>query len=281
MRKLTTTGVHPGWKLPAHVIMILFTILTIAPLVWMIYTAFKPHSMIIRDYFSFPTSLYVTNFTEAWKRGNLGLYFFNSIFYSGVATALTTFIALAAGYALGKFNYRISGLFYALYLMGLLITLQSLIVPLFIMELKIGIENTRLGVILPYVAFGLPFGVFLARTYMKDIPDSMEEAAIMDGAGYITIFLRVILPIATPVAATILIFSFLANWNEFMMIFILTSKETLRSLTVGIHAFAGGQTRNYGLQFAALVIGTIPMIVFYIFFNKQLAKGFAAGAIKG
>jgi raffinose/stachyose/melibiose transport system permease protein len=154
------------------------------------------------------------------------------------------------------------------------------LVPLFIMETKLGIDDTRLGVILPYVAFGLPFLIYLATSYIRGIPDSLEEAAVIDGASYLRIFKDIIIPVATPVAATMLIFSFVSNWNEFVLVLTLTSKDTLRSLPVGVLAFAGGKTRNYGLQFAALVIATLPMILFYVCFHDQLAKGFSAGALK-
>ncbi len=268
------------WKLIAYVVMVFFTILTIGPLVWLLYSAFKPHIDIIHNIFAFPKAFYLDNFVQAWKLGRLGIYILNSIFYSVVATSVTTFLALAAGYAFAKFKYKISGFFYFFFIMGLLITVHSVLVPLFIMETKLRIDDTRLGVLLPYVAFGLPMLIYLATAYIKGIPDSLEEAAVIDGAGYLTIFRTVIVPMAAPVTATMIIFSFLANWNEFVFVLTLTSKTTLRSLPVGVNAFAAGLTRNYGVQFAALVIATAPMIIFYLLFHSQLARGFAAGALK-
>jgi raffinose/stachyose/melibiose transport system permease protein len=268
------------WKLIAYVVMVLFTILTIGPLIWLLYSAFKPHIDIIHNIFAFPKSFYIDNFVRAWKLGRLGIYILNSIFYSVVATSVTTFLALAAGYAFAKFKYKISGFFYFFFIMGLLITVHSVLVPLFVMETKLRIDDTRLGVLLPYVAFGLPMLIYLATAYIKGIPDSLEEAAVIDGAGYLTIFRTVIIPMAAPVTATMIIFSFLGNWNEFVFVLTLTSKTTLRSLPVGVNAFAAGQTRNYGVQFAALVIATAPMIIFYLLFHRQLARGFAAGALK-
>lgn len=261
--------------------MITFTVLTIAPLVWMTYTSLKPHQEIVRSFFSLPTSIHVENYVGAWERAQLGILFINSIIYTVTSTAVVTLFALAAGYALGKFRFKISTFVYAFFIMGLLVTPHSVLVPLYIMETRINIDNTRLGVILPYIAFGLPFLVYLATTYIEKIPDSLEQAALIDGAGYMQIFYRIILPIARPVAATMIIFAFIQTWNEFVFVFVLTSDTELRSLPVGINAFAAGRSRNYGLQFAALVIGTMPMIIFYLFFHEQIAKGFAGGAIKG
>ena len=268
------------WKAAAYIIMVLFTILTVGPLVWLMYSSLKPHAEIVRSIFTPPARIYFQNYTMAWRLASLGVLMMNSIFYSIVATAVTTLLALAAGYGFAKFRYRISGFFYFFFIMGLLITVHSVLVPLFVMETKLHIDDTRIGVILPYVAFGLPFLVYLATSYIKGIPDSLQEAAVIDGASYLRIFKDIIVPVATPIAATMLIFSFLSNWNELVFVLTLTSKESLRSLPVGVLAFAGGKTRNYGLQFATLVIATVPMILFYISFHDQLARGFSAGALK-
>jgi len=275
MKKTITLG-----KVLSYLLMITFTLLTIIPLTWMILSAFKPHALIVRHPLAPPMTWYVQNFVLAWTQGHLGIYFINSTIYSLVATFFTVLFAMSSGYALSKFHYKSSRFVSLLYTLGLLITVHSVIVPLFIMETKLGLSNTRLGVILPYIAFGLPFQVFLATTYIKGIPDAMQESAIIDGANYIQIFLRIITPVATPIISTMFIYTFLGNWNEFILVLTLTSDLTVRSLPVGINSFAGGMSRDYGLQFAALVIGTVPMIIFYLIFKDKIAQGFAAGALK-
>jgi len=269
-----------GWKVAAYLIMVFFAFLTVAPLMWLAYSSFKPHAEIVRNVFSLPTSFYYKNYTEAWRLAHFSLLIPNSVFYSTVATAATVLLALMAGYGLAKFGFRISAAVYVFFTMGLLVTVHSVLVPLFLMETRLAIANTRIGVLLPYVAFGLPFMVYMATSYIKGIPDSLQEAARIDGASYLSIFRAIIVPMATPVAATMLIYSFLCNWNEFILLLTLTSRESIRSLPVGLLSFASGRTQNYGLQFAALVIATAPMIVFYVLFHNQLAKGFAAGALK-
>ncbi len=270
-----------GWRVFAYIVMVFFTLLTIGPLFWLFYSSLKPHQDIIQNIFSFPKTLFFENYTEAWRLGKLGIYSMNSIIYTAIATGATTMLALMTGYGFAKFGYdKLTGFFYKFFILGMLITAHSVLVPLFLLEVKLNIDDTRIGVILPYIAFGLPFLIYLATSYIKGIPSALEEAALIDGANYGQIFRMVILPMAVPVTATMIIYNFLGNWNEFIFVFILTSKTALRSLPVGINAFAGGMSRNYGLQFAALVIGTIPMIVFYLFFHKQLKKGFSAGAVK-
>lgn len=280
-----TIGVSKGrdavlWKTFSAFFMVFFTLLTLAPLIWLLYSSLKPHPDIVRNVFSLPRELFFGNYTRAWTIGDLGLYTVNSIFYTVVSTVITVFLALAAGYGLGKFGFKISGYLYTFFVMGLLVTAHSVLVPLFILETNLGIDDTRLGVLIPYVGFGLPFMVYLATSFIRGIPDSLEEAALIDGAGYLTIFWHVICPVSLPVVATMTIFSFVANWNEFVFVFVLTTRQALRSLPVGVNAFAGGQSRDFGLLFAALVIATLPMILFYVVFHKQLKRGFAAGAIK-
>lgn len=280
-----TTGVGAGkdllaWKIFATIFLFFFTFLTLAPLIWLGYSSFKPHPEIVRNVFSLPTEFFVHNYTRAWEIGSLGLYTINSVIYTTLSTGLTVFLALGAGYGFAKFGFRISGYLYTFFIMGLLVTAHSVLVPLFILETRLGIDDTRLGVLIPYIGFGLPFMIYLATSFIRGIPDSLEEVARIDGAGYLKIFWHVIRPIATPVVATMTIFSFVSNWNEFVFVFVLTSKQSLRSLPVGINAFAGGMSRDFGLLFAALVIATLPMILFYVFFHEQLKRGFAAGAIK-
>lgn len=280
-KDMTHHGTNISWKMFSYVIMIFYTLLTIGPLFWMLYSSFKPHNEIIRNAFTLPSKLFVKNYADAYKLGNLGLYFLNSIFYSVVATFVTVVIALMCGFGFAKFEYRkLTALLYLFFTLGLLITVHSVLVPLFVLELKLGIDDSRIGVIIPYIAFGLPMLVYLATTFIKGIPDSLIEAGVIDGAGYLTIFRRLIVPICTPVITTMVIFCFMGNWNEFVLVLTLTSRAAIRSLPVGINSFAGGRSRDYGMQLAALVMGTAPMIIFYIFFQKQIAAGFTAGSVK-
>ncbi len=205
----------------------------------------------------------------------------NSIIYTFFATYGTVIFALASGFGFAKFPYKKMSSFLLGYLaIGLLITVHAVLVPLFIIESKIGLGNTRIGLIIPYIAFGLPMAVYLAHSYIVGIPDSLVESALIDGANYLKIFISIIVPIATPVTAIIMILTFLANWNEFVLAFILISSNKIRSLTVGINAFAGSLVADFGLQFASLVIGTIPMLIFYIAFHEKIVRGFAQGALK-
>jgi len=277
---LIDNQISAGWKTFAYIFMTAFTLLTLLPLLWMFYSSLKSQGEIMLFPMSLPKEPTISNYLKAWEIGNMSRSFINSIIYAGIATSLTVLLAIAASFSLTKFGYRSSKVYFSLFTMGLLITVNSIIAPLFIMETRIGLYNTYLGVIIPYITFGLPMAILLASSYIKGIPNSLIEAAIIDGAGYLEIFWRIILVLSTPVVGTIAILSFLRNWNEFILVFILTSGEHMRSLPVSINSFAGRLNQDYGMQFAALTIGTLPMIFFYIGSHNFIIKGFGEGALK-
>ncbi len=272
--------ISTGWAVFAYIFLILFTLITLVPMVWMFYSSFKLNGEILMHPMGWPKAPTWANYEKAFEFGNMFNAFFNSLFYSVTATTATVLLSLCAGFALTKFGYRSSKVYTGFFTVGLLITVNSVITPLFIMETNIGLYNTHLGVILPYIAFGLPMAILIASSFIKGIPDALIEAAIIDGAGYQFVFWKIILILSTPVIATIAVLNFLSNWNEFLLVFTLTSGENMRSLPVTINSFAGRLNQDYGLQFAALVIGTIPMFVFYFIAHNALVQGFGEGAIK-
>ena len=271
----------PGWHLAAYVLMILFTVLTVFPLVWLFYSSLKPHAEIMLHPLAFPAAPSLDNYFRAWTMGSLGISLVNSFIYTISATLITLFLALAAAFGITKFNYKKSAAFFtAAFALGLMIAVHAVIIPLFILERAVGILNRRIGVILPYVAFDLPMSVMIAISYVRGIPGALIESAEMDGAKYRYVFWKMIVPLSTPVIATMVILSFLRHWNEFLFVFVFTTKTALKSLPVAITQFAGRQNIEYGLQYASLVIGILPMIMFYFFFHSQLIRGFGEGALK-
>jgi raffinose/stachyose/melibiose transport system permease protein len=279
-RDFTDGKVGPVGRAVAYAIMAFFTLLTLLPLFWLVYSSFKSNVEIIRSPLAWPQRWTTFNYTKAWKVGNLGTYMINTIIYTGVATTVTVLFGLSTGFAFAKLKFKVTGIFHWFLMAGLLISVQAVLVPLYLTWTRVGLYDTRPGVILPYIAFGLPMAVYLCTEFVRGIPDALVEAAILDGADYFKIFRHIVVPLSRPVVTTVAILTFLGNWNEFVFAFMLVKSERLRSLSVGINSFAGSLNFNYGLQFAALVIGIGPIILFYVFFHKQLISGFAEGALK-
>lgn len=280
MSDLCQNRIAPGWRVVAYAFLGFFTLLTLLPLAWMFFSSFKTQGDIMIRPLAFPLSPTLENYFLAWELGSMGRSFISSIIYTGVGTVGTVGLSMAAGFALTKFGYKSSRFYFSFFMLGLLITVNAVIAPLYYLETRIGLYNTYAGVISPYIAFGMPMGVLLACSYVRGIPNALIEAASIDGAGYIRIFAAVIVPVSIPVISTISVLTFLRNWNEFILVFILTRGEGMRSLPVAINSFAGRLVSNYGLQLAALTLGTIPMILFYIATHNLLIKGFGEGALK-
>lgn len=262
-------------------ILLFFTVMTIYPIIWLVISSFKTSKEFQMNRLGWPTSPTIANYPQAWELGNFGTLFINSIFYTGVATLAIVVLSLAASFAFAKIRSRATRYLYPSFVVGILLALESIMVPLFILSVISGLYDTRLGILIPYIGLGLPLGIYLGTEFIKSIPDALIESARLEGAGYLYIFWKIILPIATPVAMTLAILTVTSLWNEFMLVNILASREALKSLPVGILKFSGALASDYGKQFAALVIGMVPMLVFYLFFRKHIQRGLTAGAIKG
>ena len=269
-------------KMIIYSVFIIFSILTLYPLIWVLYSSFKPQLEIIRNSFALPKEPTFNNYIQAIIKGKLNIYAINSLIYTVVSTGLVIVFSMMASFAFAKIKNRATPFLYNSFLMGLLITIQAILIPLFISMTRIGLRDTRIGIILIYVAINLPLAIYLGTEYVKAIPNSLIESAQIDGASYFTIFIKIIMPMCRPVIVTILIFTSLACWNEFMLALVFTSSDAARSLPVGIYSFSGPLATEYGMQFAALVIGMTPMILLYAIFLRQITSGFAAGgAVKG
>ena len=265
-----------------YFVVILFTILAIYPIFWLLINSFKTtQEYMLTSKLSFPTRWFYRNYPIAWKDANFTVLTLNSIFYTSVTVISIIILSFMAGFAFAKLPSKITPFLHSSFIIGILITIQCIMVPLFLMIRAVGLFNTRLGLLIPYIGIGLPMAVYLATEYIKGIPDEVIESARIDGAKYLRIFRSIILPMAAPVATTVAILTTTGTWNEFMLINILVSSDRFKSLPVGINMFSGSLATDYGKQFAALVIGMTPMIVFYAIFRKQITKGVSAGAVKG
>ena len=263
-----------------YLILAIFTILTIYPLFWLLLSSFKTTQEFQLNKLGFPLHWTIINYPIAWKIGNFGVLFLNSLFYTIGSTLAVIFLSLTAGFAFAKIQSKATSFLHGSFVIGILLTIQSLMIPLFLVASLLQLTDTRLGVIIPYIGMGLPLGIYLCTEYIKSIPDAVIESGRIEGAGYLRIFSSIIVPMARPAVTTLAILNIASVWNEFMLINMLVSKDTLRSLPVGIFRFSGALASDYGKQFAALMIGLVPMVIFYLCFRKQLTQGVSAGAVK-
>ncbi len=288
-------------KVAAYFVMGLFSLMTIYPVIWLVINSFKSSAAYQLDKIGLPKEWMFSNYTGAWTLGTFDQLIGNSVLYTVVAAAGSIVLGVMAAFGFAKLKHKATGPIYGTFVLGILLSITSLMVPLFLqvsqMDKVIGdvlqafgwmksedfhlFYNTRFGMILIYIGAGLPLSVYLCTEYVKSIPDSLVEAARIDGAGYFQVFWRIILPMATPIATTVAVLTVPNVWNEFALINIIISSMDQKSLPLGILRFSSALSSDYGKQFAALVIGLAPMLVFYIAFRKQITKGVSGGAIKG
>jgi raffinose/stachyose/melibiose transport system permease protein len=269
-------------KILMYLIVIIFTILAAYPIFWLVIQSFKTtQEYMTTSKLAMPVRWFYGNYPWAWTVGKFSTLIMNSVIYTSVTVVSIIILSFMAGFAFAKLPSKLTPVLHGSFIIGILLTLQSILVPLFLMINAVGLYDTRLGVLIPYIGIGLPMSVYLSTEYIKSIPDSILESARLDGAKYFRIFRSIILPIASPVAATVAIITTTGTWNEFILVNILVAKNELKSLPVGINMFSGALASDYGKQFSALVIGMLPMVIFYILFRKQITKGVSAGAVKG
>ena len=274
-----------SWKLGAGSLVALAVLLaalfvSIAPGLYMLSMSFMDNPQLFAGrVVAWP--LHPDNYPRAWVASNIGGLYWNSIVVSTVSMIVTLGLSALAGYGLGRIRFAGRGAIYTLVLLGLTIPLQIALIPLFINLRSLGLLNTRLALIGPYTGFGLAFGTYIMKGFFEGLPRELEEAARLDGASEFGIFSRVMLPLTRPALATVAIFLFLQNWNEFLFALTFITEGRMRTLPTGIYALLSSEFYgNYPILAASLVLFSLPVLVLYFLFQQQFIEGLTAGALK-
>lgn len=250
------------------------------PLVWMVASSFKTNSEIFRTPFALPTSIDFSQWITAWQVGNIGQYALNSIIATGVSVLAILAFSSAAAFAFSRYRFRGKAVLMGALALGLLLPLQSYFIAQSTMFRDLYLTDTRMALIIPYTAMGIPLATYLLKVYLDAVPEELFEAARIDGAGDFRLFSLIALPLLRPGIATVAIFSALNSWNEFLLALLYIQDDSLKTIPTGLLAFSSRYVTDYGLLFSALSIVTIPMIVIYVVFNRQITEGITAGSLK-
>ncbi|MEJ6761337.1 MAG: carbohydrate ABC transporter permease [Candidatus Planktophila sp.] len=259
--------------------LITMTLIILAPITWFVLSSFKDVTDLgARPPKVFPSHWAIENYTEAFKMYNYKRYFMNSVIVTSIATALTLLINSMAAYAFSKFNFRGRDGLFVLTLAMIMIPLQVILIPMYLVVASLGLVNTYWGMIIPAAA--TPTGVFILRQYMLTIPDELIEASRIDGAGEFRIFVRIILPLCKPALAVVAIFSILWRWNDFLWPLLIAQKEELYTLPVALALLNGQLVVPYNIVLAMSVMSIIPVLIMFIFMQRQIIQGIAQTGIK-
>lgn len=250
------------------------------PMIWMVLSSFKTNQAIFTTPFALPVAIDFGRWAEAWEVANLGQYAVNSAITTAASVALILVLGAGAAFAFSRYHFRGRSLLMSLFALGLLLPLQSYFIAQSQLFTQLDLKDTRLALIIPYAAMGLSLAVYLLKVYLDALPEELFEAARIDGAGDWRIFVSLAMPLLRPGLATVGIFSALNAWNEFLLALLYVQDDTLKTIPTGLLAFSTRYVTDYSLLFAALSIVTVPMIVVYVAFNRQIVEGITAGSVK-
>jgi multiple sugar transport system permease protein len=273
-----TTRQKSGW-ISANIVTILVMLI---PVVWIFSLSFKDPSTITDPTF-FPKKWTWANYSGIFNSSEFTRPLLNSIGIGLIATFISVVLASLAAYAVARLKFPGKSALIGMSLMIAMFPLISLVTPLFNIERALGLFNTWIGLIIPYIAFGLPLGIYTLSAFFREIPWELEKAAKMDGATPFQAFIRVIAPLAAPGMVTTAILVFLFCWNEFLLAFTLTATIAARTAPAALAFFTGSSQFAVptGSISAAAVVITIPIIIFVLFFQKRIVAGLTSGAVKG
>ncbi|ADQ05828.1 binding-protein-dependent transport systems inner membrane component [Caldicellulosiruptor hydrothermalis 108] len=260
-----------------------YSILTLFPLIWLVYNSVKTNNDFLANPFGLPqlSKLQLKNYYDAWVTMGIQRFTINSLIISSVSVIFSLIISSMAAYAIERMIWRSSQKVLNYFLAGIMVPIQIILIPLFINFKKLNLLDSRIGLLIPTVAFALPTSIFILTGFYKTIPHELEEAALIDGCSVYKIFYKIILPLTMPAFVTIAVFNFLGAWNDLLIPLVLIQTPELMTLPVGLLNFRGMYGAELTKMFAAVVISAIPSIIIYFVLQDKLLKGMIAGAVKG
>lgn len=264
-----------------HIILIVFVFVSILPIFWMWLAAIKPFDPTVNDPFAFPTSVTFEYIKEAWTTGRMGLYMRNSIMVAIPRVGAVLLLASLAGYSFGKLKWKGRDQIFKFLLLGMMIPINAMIIPLYYNIQKLGMINSLQAMILPYFGLSMPFACFMMRSFFRELPDELVESATIDGAGKLKTWMYVMLPLTKPALTSLVIFEFMWSWNDYLLPMLMVYDDKFRTLPLGLMYFQGEYTMNTSLIAAAVTICTVPILIVYSIFQRSFVDGITAGAVKG
>jgi len=263
----------------SHSVLILVSVTCIFPLVWMFSSSLKTQQEIFKSMSLWPAAFNWANYVIAWTRGGFGVYFLNSVFYTVTVVGGLILISSLAAYAFSRLTLPGKNIIYYVFLAAMMIPIPGAFVALYVLLVKLGLVNTRLGYILPQISIGLSLSIYLFKTFFDNIPKDIEDSAEVEGCSKLGIWWHIALPIAKPAVAVIAIFKTLAVWNEYIFAMIILHDKAKMPLQRGLMIFQGAHFTEYPLLMAGITITVIPVIVIYLFMQRHIIQGITAGAV--
>jgi len=267
-----------------HLLLIALLIVTLYPLFWMLGASFEPSARIFVNAGLLPQSWTFSNYRDGWypmQNLSFSRLFANSLIIAGLAVIGNVWSCTMAAYAFARLRFRFQGVLFAIMLLTIMLPYQVLIIPQYILFLRLGWLNTYLPLVVPRFLAVDAFFIFLVVQFIRGLPRELDEAAIIDGCGHAQVFYRIIVPLAMPAMATTGIFTFLNSWNDFLGPLLYLAKPTMYTVPLGLNLFLDlNETSQWGPLFAMSVVSLIPILVIFVSFQKLLTEGISTTGIK-
>ena len=256
-----------------------FSIIALVPIVGILLTALQEPGQVAN--FGEPNGLHVANFSKAWSDGHFAQYLRSSVIVVVCVVLISGLLSILTGYAFGMMRFRGDQALFYLFLLGLMVPLESTVVPLYYDFRDLGLTDTYAALILPQAGVSLAFGTFWMRAFFRSVPRSLVEAARLDGSSSWSTLWRVVLPLGRPAVLTMTVLVFMWTWNEFLLTLVMVTKENLLTAPLGLAFFSGRNTTDFALLSAGSVIVATPVVLVYVFLQRHFIRGMLSGAVKG
>ena len=268
-------------KVLLYVFLVFNALISLYPLIWMIFFSFKDNGEIfVTNPFGLPQKWLVENYTKALESFDVTTYFSNSMIVSFVTILIVELSALMFCYVISRVRNRTTKTMQFIVNSGMFIPVQAIMIPLIIVVRRMGFTNSLFSVIVPYAAIGLPFACFLFYGFYLGLPVELEESAYLDGASFPVIYFRIIMPQLVSPIVVLVIYQFMACWNEYNLALILLTKDPLKTLPLGLVNFWSSYEASWGVVGAAMVMASIPVLLIYVFFSNRITDAMAVSGMK-
>ena len=265
-----------------YALLIVFALLQLFPLLWLIdYSLVRSGELFGPEILRWPQPFQWGNYARAWVDGKIPLYLWNSAVVVVGSVLASTLFSFMIAYACTRMRWRFRTLVYAVVMLGMVVPIHTTLLPNFIWFNFFGLINRHAGLMIPYIAFTLSFNTLVFSGMLAGLPRSVEESAWIEGAGIGRMLASIVAPMSLPAFATVIIMTFLNNWNEFIMAYTFIASDRLRTLPFSIIRFQGQYASDYAIQFACMALVAVIPVALYFVFNRWIVAGVTAGAVKG
>lgn len=265
------------------ILIIAILIVFLYPLFWMITASFKqPSEFVTKPAYTLNDGFFWQNYVDAWTRDNMGTYFFNSLINTLISLVLIIIFSVTISFALTKMNWKLKKFMSAYFGFGIMVPVATTLIPLAQIFQRMGLYNTRTGLILVYTASAISFSVYLITGYLRALPDEIIEAGVVDGCNVYRLMWSIVIPLMKNAIITVLVIQFFFKWNDLIYSMTFVSKSSLKTMQTGLLYFENEfGSKNWGAIFASVSISVMPMLVMYLALNKSVIEGMTTGAVKG